>query len=279
MDPVDPRHEARHHPSGGDHWNETFDLRFFAADASVGGYATLTIFPRLGFSWFWACLVGSHRPLVSVVENQAPVPRRGTLELRTSGLWCEVQCETPLEHVTIGMEAFGLALDHPTDALGDARGEPVPLGFDLEWASSVGDVVASDGTSGYEATARVVGEILVGPERIDFDGWGTRRHDWGDTAWRAPQDGCRFTGRLGGRPVRYTASDGVHHREFPARLRSGSLGTDVVGESVAWAPIATSTPEGVTVHIVRGLIRAVRGDEGGAGWLDCAPRSARAREG
>jgi hypothetical protein len=90
-----------------------------------------------------------------LVVRESDVPDRGgaDLDLRASGLWLSLVCETPGEHWTIGLEAFALAVDHPDDE----RGDLVPLGLDIEW----------------EAPGRVTGELLVGDERIELDEPGT----------------------------------------------------------------------------------------------------------
>jgi hypothetical protein len=177
---TDPRDEARHEPGADENWSETFHCDFFAGDASLGGYVTVTLLPNGRFAWFWASLVGEGRRLVTVIDNEAPLPRRRTLELRTSGLWCEIQVEVPLDHLTVGMESFGVALDEPADVFGSLRGDLTPLGFDLEWETERDPMPLADG---YELRCRVHGEILVGQERIDFDGWGARHHVWGTHAW------------------------------------------------------------------------------------------------
>ena len=53
--------------------------------------------------------------LVAVRDHEVPLPRTG-LEVRADGLWGELVCETPLEHWSIGLEAFGLGYDDPADA-------------------------------------------------------------------------------------------------------------------------------------------------------------------
>ena len=47
---------------------------------------------------------------VVVRDHEVPLPRQG-LEVRAEGLWCELWCETPLEHWTYGLEAFAVQLD------------------------------------------------------------------------------------------------------------------------------------------------------------------------
>ncbi len=77
--------------------------------------------------------------------------------VRAEGLWVELLCETPGEHWSIGLEAFGVRFDDEAEAAASDRGERVPVGFDLEW----------------ETPDRVVGEILVGRARYDLDARGT----------------------------------------------------------------------------------------------------------
>ena len=103
------------------------------------------------------------------------MPRRpDSLTVRGDGLWAELVCETAFEHWSIGLEAFGLVVEHPADEIG----ERLPVGLDLEW--EVGD----DGSprqiaGGYEQHGTVHGELLVGTARISFDGTGPRTHTWG----------------------------------------------------------------------------------------------------
>ena len=51
-----------------------------------------------------------------------------------------LECEQPLDHWTVGLEAFGLAFDDPGEVLGRGHGDRAALGLDLEWetASPVG---------------------------------------------------------------------------------------------------------------------------------------------
>ncbi len=64
-------------------------------------------------------------------------------------------CETAGEHWSFGLEAFGVRFDDERDAAND-RGERIAVGFDLEW----------------ETPDRVIGEILIGRRRLEFDGRG-----------------------------------------------------------------------------------------------------------
>ncbi|MEP6624578.1 MAG: hypothetical protein ABJC79_09050 [Acidimicrobiia bacterium] len=90
-----------------------------------------------------------------IVVRDAEVPRaRGTaLEFRADGLWVEFVCETPKEHWSFGLEAFGLRVDDPAEEIG----ERIPVGFDLEW----------------ETPDIVHGELLVGRTAIAVQATGT----------------------------------------------------------------------------------------------------------
>lgn len=90
-------------------------------------------------------------------EELAPPRRDDVLVVRGEGLWAELLCETPDEHWSIGLEAFGVRFDDEEEALASDRGERVPVGFDVEW----------------ETPDRVVGEILVGRARYDLTAHGT----------------------------------------------------------------------------------------------------------
>ena len=103
-DPADPR------------WEESWDFDFTTGAADLGGYFRIALHPGLATTWFWAALVGDGRPLVTVVDNEVALPRGPGLDLRADGLWADAVCETPLDHWTLGMEAFGVALDDPTEA-------------------------------------------------------------------------------------------------------------------------------------------------------------------
>jgi hypothetical protein len=96
--------------------------------------------------------------VVVVRDDDVPAPKRtDVLVIRAEGLWAELLCETPGEHWSIGLEAFGVRFDDEAEAARSDRGERVPVGFDLEW----------------ETPDRVVGEVLVGRARYDLTARGT----------------------------------------------------------------------------------------------------------
>lgn len=210
---VERADERRHQPGPEPSWSESWSFDFATFDGSLGGYVELCLRPNLGVAWYWTALVGTGRPLVSVVEHHAPLPRlAGSLELRADGLWADQTCETPLEHWSLANEAFAVGLDHPADAYGRMLGDRVPLGFDLEWETDGQPVGVPGATTGaatgrYEVPCTVHGEVLVGDERVDLDGQGQRGHRWGvSDGWTAPwfnsagrlDDGTRFQADVGG---------------------------------------------------------------------------------
>lgn len=176
MDELDPVWERRH-PGQPESWS--FD--FFTPDGALGGFVGLTIWAEPRAAWYWAALVGRRRPYLLVRELDVEAPRSPTSrEIRADSLWADVNCETPFDHWSLGLEAFGVALDDPDEALGDERGDRTGLGLDLEW-EAVGPVTGS--APSYGQACAVHGEILVGAgrhvETIDLDGAGWRRHAWG----------------------------------------------------------------------------------------------------
>ena len=200
--PARPEDEARH-PSSGEHlWGESWYLDFFDPERGVAGYARLGLYPELGTAWYWACLVGPDRQLVTVVDHEVKLPPPRSMEIRGEGLWADCTVETPLDHVSVGVEAFAVGVDRPADVYGDLRGDRVPLGFDLEWETD-GETYAYPGVTRYEVPCRVHGEVLVGSETIAVDGWGQRDHSWGVRDWWSMawswtagrlDDGTRFHG-------------------------------------------------------------------------------------
>ncbi len=174
--------ERRHAPGDEPLWNESVYLDVVDPDRGVGAYVRVGLYPNLGLAWYWACLVGPDRPLVLVVDHDVALPRDGSLELRAEGLWADYTVETPLDHVTVGLEAFAVALDDPADAYGPAHGERVPFGLDLEWETE-GGTYAYPGVDRYEVPCRVHGEVLIGTEVIPVDGCGQRDHSWGVRDW------------------------------------------------------------------------------------------------
>ncbi|HEX2700793.1 MAG TPA: hypothetical protein VHM89_11395 [Acidimicrobiales bacterium] len=199
---ADPTWERRH-PGGPESWS--FD--FVAPGGGVAGFVGLTIWSAPRRAWYWAALVGRRRPYLLVRDLEVAAPRAPTSrEIRADGLWADLNCETPHDHWSVGLEAFGVLLDDPDEALGGERGERTGLGLDLEWEAAAPVV---GGVGSYGQACSVHGEILVGGgggpvETITFDGRGWRRHAWGKAVgWFTPAS--RLDGHLeDGRPFTAT---------------------------------------------------------------------------
>jgi hypothetical protein len=95
--------------------------------------------------------------VIVVHDDEVAPPRGRLLEIRADGLWAELVCETPGEHWTFGLEAFGLRFENEEEAATSDVGDRIAVGLDLEW----------------ETPGIVHGDLLVVRDRIPFDGTGT----------------------------------------------------------------------------------------------------------
>lgn len=206
MPHVDPADERRHPADAAVAlWNESYYLDWFTEDLSLGGYVRIGFYPNLGRVWYWACLVGRDRPLVTVVDHEVAMPgSEQSLEVRHDGLWADHTIEVPNEHMSVNLEAFALALEDPADMYGDPRGDRVPFGFELDFVTDRAGYMWPPVLPRYEIPCRVQGVVLVGDERIEVEAWGQRDHSWGaardwwanEWCWSAGrlEDGTRFHG-------------------------------------------------------------------------------------
>jgi hypothetical protein len=135
------------------------------ADDGIAGFVRLELRADEQIAWYWTYLVGvpGVDGLLVVRDHEVLPPRQG-LEIRADGLWAELVCETPSEHWTFGLEAFGVRLDAAEAALraGGEIGDRVAVGLDIEWE------VGGDGPP----AGVVHGDVLVGRARHEIDGPG-----------------------------------------------------------------------------------------------------------
>ena len=276
MDPLEPADEARHRPDPGETaWEEAWDLDFTTDDGSLGGYVRIALHPARRLAWFWAALVGEGRPLVIVVDHEVALPRGTQLDLRAEGLWTSFTCETPLEHWSVGLEAFGVALNDPTEAWRSLRGDRTALGLDLEWETAGLPSTASH-PHGYHLPCLVHGEVLVGDEVIALDGSGGRSHTWGhrrwDHAWSTTagrlDDGTTWYGhRLGILPAQ-----GASGLPGPGRVEvdlAGGAGAQLSVTPLHHAPVGLDKADGGPTRIARSLCRYTVADgRRGVGWTE-----------
>jgi hypothetical protein len=178
---TDTADERAHAPGPDSWWWETWHLDAAGADG-VGVSVRLAYAPGLGVAWWWTHVLLPDLPGPVVVrDHEVGLPRQG-LEIHADGLWGELTCESPFEHWTYGLEAFGVRLDDPADSLRGEIGERIPVGLDIEW-EAVPAVVPHDHDpareNGYEQFGVVHGEVLVGRSRFELDAVGLRSHSWG----------------------------------------------------------------------------------------------------
>lgn len=247
-----PADERRHVPGPGAHWEESWYFDFVTPDASFGGFVRLGLRAAEGRAWWWTVLAGDGRPLVSVRDHDVDLPTGRSLEVRASGLWAEITTETPFEHWSVGLEAFGVALDDPAEAWLGERGDPVAVGLDLEWeATAVPDEAVDPPAPGYSQPCSVHGDVLLGDQRLTIDAKGWRAHAWGDRDWWSTGSPTAIVGHLDdGTPV--TSAD--HDLRILTTTR---------------APVLITAPGGRVSRLDRSLCRfETPTGQRGAGWCE-----------
>ena len=224
--------------AGGEAWSLAF-----AGPGATGGFLRIVRWPDR--AWFWAYLVAPAVGLVVVRDHDVAPPRGRSPVLRADGLWSELLEETPDEHWTIGLEAFGVRLDDPLDAEHGERGERLPAGLDLEWEAGAGPY------------GSVHGMLLAGAARVDVAGTGTfERTTFGGNPW----DGAWRCVTWQRDPTEGTTArdDAVTIEADAARLPVA-----VEADGVAFAVTATAVvPAGG--RVVLALLEAAVG----RGWLE-----------
>ncbi|MGH9214256.1 MAG: hypothetical protein ACRD2C_26845, partial [Acidimicrobiales bacterium] len=270
--------ERRHLPGDDPWWCESWDYDFATPDAALGGYVRLDVLPNRTVCWYAAALVGQHRDLVAVVDHDVALPRSPGLEVRTEGLWADHIVEEPLDHVSVGCEAFALRLDDAAEALAvPLLGERTPFGLDLGWETE-GLVVPIVG--GYALPCRVVGEVLVGDDRIELDAFGWRRHTWDATVPGRPRrggspDGMSLPGETSsvqddGEPwssTRGRVGDGIWLYDEEG-LEQPTRGYDLDPVAEAPTPLVGSPPRHLARTLCRLIVRDAPADRIGAAWSD-----------
>ncbi|CAA9232921.1 MAG: hypothetical protein AVDCRST_MAG10-1260 [uncultured Acidimicrobiales bacterium] len=273
-DQIPPADERPHRPGAGRHWEESWYLDFVAGDGRLAGYVKLTLRPGEGTAWFWAGMVGGGPTLVTVRDHEVPMPTGRGLEVRASGLWTELVCETPLDHWSVGLEAFGVALDDPLEAWGRERGDPWALGLDVEWEATAPCVAWPGPERGYWQGCNVHGDVLVGAERFSLDGSGTRIHLWGDRSAAEPSGWA--AGRLDDGTV-FSSTDVVVACDEAGRMRSLAFAAgeeEVTGVAVSQAPVLLPGAGRLARAVCRYETPGGRNGHGWAEWFVPAGLSA-----
>jgi hypothetical protein len=233
-----------------------------------GGFVRLALRRAERVAWFWAYLLRPDGGPVVVRDHEVTLPRGAALEIRADSLWSELVCETAGEHWSIGLEAFGVRLDDPDDALHGEIGERIALGFDFEWETT-GEPSRSTlgGVEREEQPGTVHGEVLLGRDRIPLDTVGRFEHSIGGVdaaetnretvAWN---DGTWWSVRTDGRD-----------RGVGARWEGGVVHPLEV-TAMEIAPEATAViPLGDRI-VTRGVGGAISDELTGIGWTEVVTR-------
>jgi hypothetical protein len=172
--------DERRHAAGPDRWwGERWAFSLVADDGTLALHTSVTLYPRQRRTWFATAVLAPDHPYVLCRDDDIAMPSTSVIELRTEGLWMHAICETPLEHWTVAIEAFAVAFDDPSEAVGSERGERIGLAYDLEW-ESVGNVrPAESGIDGYTIRCVVNGDAQLGDRSSTISGTGSRSHHWG----------------------------------------------------------------------------------------------------
>ena len=173
--------ERAHAPGADGWWWETWHLDAAGPDG-IGVSVRLVCSPGPGLAWWWTHVLLPDLPGPVVVrDHEVALPRQG-LEIHADGLWGELTCESPFEHWTYGLEAFGVRLDDAADSLHGEIGERMPVGLDIEWEATPAlgphEYHPARG-GGYEQFGIVHGEVMIGRSRFELDAVGMRSHSWG----------------------------------------------------------------------------------------------------
>ena len=240
-----------------------------------GGFVRLALHREERVAWYWAYLWRPDAGPVVVRDHEVTLPRGTALEIRADALWSELVCETPREHWSIGLEAFGVRLDDVGDGLGGEIGERVALGFDFEWETT-GDPYASeaDGVAYDEQPGVVNGEVLLGRERLPLESLGRFEHSvglidavesptrvsvaWDDGSWLSLRGADTLPPRSG---VRWEGG-----RALPVDVGSPDAGYEITVRACALIPAGD--------HVVdRGLGTATSLGRSGTGWIERVSQS------
>lgn len=169
--------ENDHSPTTDPAWHEAHRLDAVFPAARVALSLLIAKYPRRGHATFHGAMLRLGEDPVVVVEFDVPIPSRGW-EIRASGLWADHICETPMDHWSYGLEAFGLAIDNPGELLGSAMGQRVPLGWELEFEARA-EAQQTGTDRRYGQIGSVHGLLLEKDATTEVDGYGVRSHWWG----------------------------------------------------------------------------------------------------
>jgi len=214
---IDPADEARHEPTDDRFWNESYYFDFHDDAGELGGYIRVGLYPNLGLTWYWACVVGAGRPLVTLIDAAAPLPSPGDLDVTGKAFTARHRCEEPTRRFHVEVEGGAMSLADPAEVYRALGGTRSPIALDLRWETDGPGGYRFRDLARYEIPCDVRGTIAVGAETFAFAGHGQRDHSWGVRDWWA-HAWCWNAGRL---------EDGTRFHSVAPRT--------LAGEKLPWA--------------------------------------------
>ena len=160
-DGADPGHP---HPG----LDDTIDIEWVDRRQALAGLLRVSVRPSAGATWFLAVVHQQGAAPVVVLDWELPLVSNA-FEFRAPGIWADLVCETPIEQWTVGLEAFGVAVDPDEVLTPSVFGDRTPVGLDLDVEAAT---AADDDDDGF-----VVG-IGVAAKRPGDGGTGTMRSTW-----------------------------------------------------------------------------------------------------
>jgi hypothetical protein len=273
------------------------------ADASIGGWLRLGLYPNREVAWWTAWIVRPGHPGISSVNYAMPVPpENGLVSESVAGERVEIDLVRPLEEFRlVASGLMGREFAQPDDAYTDTDWKPRLLGVDLTWTTD-GVPYHYDLTTRYEIPCLVGGTVSVDGVSFNVEGHGQRDHSWGVRDWWAfgwcwcslrLDDGTRvhladirmipdvpvFFGYIQTpgevHPVTgLSVTEDVGEYGFPSSARieiaaapGHDIGLDV--SPVAFGPVLLRDDDGRTSRFPRAMVRC-RADDGrtGSGWIE-----------
>lgn len=169
MSDLRPADEQRHADVGAEAWW----FWGWSADAAVGWFTGLELRgERLDY---WAGLWRDGSPYLYVDDLDVAGLRDGLL-VKTPELWAEHICEVPFQQWSVTNETYGVLLDEPLQAIGQAYGVRTPVAFDIEWYATAGPRPIE---RGYSQRGEFDAVIELPGTKLEVTGAARRVHTWG----------------------------------------------------------------------------------------------------
>jgi hypothetical protein len=255
--------DERPRPPGTDPlWCDSWYIDW-AEDAGRGGFVAIALWPNLNLAWWWSYVVPGDGTFIGVRDHEVLPPRSG-LEVRADGLWGALFCETPLEHWTVGLEAFALRFDDDRAAAWDHEyGDRLPLGLDLSWEALTAPVrapapgPARGAALAYVQAGTVTGEILLGPSgALEADGRGLLARRSGVADWWAPGVvGSAWAGLVDSDGAAVASAEGADDGNDPGSPELPAVFGHPDRHILAVLPMLITDPGGRKTRLARALTR------------------------